>query len=121
MADPRLTNLYRANPGHQFAFRMVTIAHNQSLACIGVPLSMCFQVLEPFVLDRRLEQLPSSFTEQLFQVNLASSWARSSSETILFSITGASFLFGASSEHAVFFWLQKGCAFLYPVIHNFRL
>jgi hypothetical protein len=42
-------------------------------------------------------------------------------EMTLVSFTGASFLFGASSEHAVLFWLQKGCAFFYPVIHNFRL
>jgi hypothetical protein len=63
MTNPWLTNLYRANPGHQFPFRMMAIAHDRPPSCIGSPLSMCFQVLDHFVLNRPLQQLPGSFTE----------------------------------------------------------
>ena len=33
MANPRLSNLYRANSAHQFAFGMVTIAYDRPLSC----------------------------------------------------------------------------------------
>ena len=61
MANPRLTNLYRSNPSHQFPFGMVTIAYDRPLSGIGPPFSMFFQVLSYFVLYRRLQQLPGSF------------------------------------------------------------
>ena len=61
MANPRLTNLYRSNPGHQFPLGMMTIAYDRPLSGIGPPFSMFFQVLSYFVLYRRLQQLPGSF------------------------------------------------------------
>jgi hypothetical protein len=33
MANPRLSNLDRADAGHQFAFRMVTIAYDGPKGC----------------------------------------------------------------------------------------
>src|SRR5260370_40075252 len=52
----------------------------------------------------------------------SSSFARLSSETTLFSGTGASFLFGDPRVRPpCFFFSLKGCAFLYLLIHKIRL
>src|SRR5258707_4541610 len=103
MANPRLSNLYRADAGHQFAFGMVTIAYDHPLSCIAPPFSICFQVLGHFVLNRRLQQLPGSFREQLFQVALGFIFG-SLFERNHFTLNHWCILsFGASSEHAVSF------------------
>src|SRR5882762_10774623 len=103
MANPRLSHLYRADAGHQFAFGMVTIAYDHPLSCIAPPFSICFQVLGHFVLNRRLQQLPGSFREQLFQVAPAFIFG-SLFERNHFTLNHWCILsFGASSEHAVSF------------------
>src|ERR1700737_3854123 len=52
----------------------------------------------------------------------SSSFARSSSEITLFSGTGASFFFWVlGGGRRLFLFSLKGCAFLYLLIHNFRL
>jgi len=55
MASPRLTNLCRPNPGHQFPLGMMTIAYDRPLSGIDPTFAMFFQVLGHFVLDRRLQ------------------------------------------------------------------
>jgi hypothetical protein len=63
-----------------------------------------------------------SCSKALWRNGLCSSFARSSRETALFSGTGASFLFGVIGRgRHLFIFPLKGCAFLYLLIHNFRL
>src|SRR5260221_6215057 len=68
---------------------------------------MFFQVLGHFMLDRRLQQLPGSFREQLFQVALGFIFG-SLFERNHFSFHFRCILsFGASSESAVFFLVTE--------------
>jgi len=78
-------------------------------------------MLHHFVLDRCLQQLPGSFTQQLFQVNLGFIFGSLSSEITLFSFTGAAFLLAPRVSTPFFFLVTERMRLLYPVIHNFRL
>src|SRR5260370_36843389 len=68
---------------------------------------MFFQVLGHFVLDRRLQKLPGSFAEQLFQVALGFIFGSLFERNHSTFLHGCILSFGASSEYAFFFLVTE--------------
>jgi hypothetical protein len=99
----------------------IQLKPDHSIANTGAIL-VELNVIDDLVFYRCLQKLARSFLQQLFEKRLFFIFSSLIKRDHFISVTGVSFLFGASGEAAgVSFFLMRGCAFSHLFIHNFRL
>jgi hypothetical protein len=71
MPHPGLTDVERADPGHQVALGQVAVAHHHSPILRGAFTLVSLQILLDFVLNGRLPHLAGAFSNEVFQGRLS--------------------------------------------------
>jgi hypothetical protein len=71
MPNPWLTNPDRTNSTNDFSLRQMSIAYHQSLSILIPLILVKLDVVDYLVFNRRLQELPGSFLQQLLQKRLS--------------------------------------------------
>src|SRR5271154_4057039 len=121
MTDPWLTNWNRTRSTDHLPLRQMAVADHQPLPVLIYSILVQLDIVEHSFSIAACNSFLAPSLNNCSRNGFCSSFARSSSETTLFSGTGASFLFWRPRVRLPCFFQLKGCAFLYLFIHNFRI